>query len=74
MSVRQRILEEITRIAPSKVSNAALASSLNLNEPSVRRVTKELKDKGHIVADYSNAPWGSNNGVVYTLPLTAAAY
>lgn len=72
MTVKQRIYEEILRQTPNKVSNAGIARSLDLNEPTVRRATKELKNEGSIIADYSGANWGSNQGVVYGVPSTGA--
>ena len=58
-TLRQRIHEAIVAEYPGTLTNQQLAGRLQVNEPSVRRATRELNLSGHIYSyegGYANIP------------------
>lgn len=61
MTLKQQVAEAIRAEYPGTLTNQQLAVRLGANEPSVRRITKELNRERTIVdweGGYSNIPVG----------------
>lgn len=59
------IVTALKSIHPNKLTNGEIARLVVAPEPSVRRVTRKLRDRGILDADYVGANWGTNQGVKY---------
>lgn len=64
--LNHEIVDELKREFPRALSNSALAIRLQAPEPSIRRATRKLRDRGIIVADYPSAAFATNQGVRYS--------
>ena len=70
-TLKQQILDMIRREHPASITNQQLATRLAANEPSVRRVTKQLEDvgliSGYMLNGFNNVlSWSARPGFDWT--------